>query len=118
MPRVGLIAGTVFLIGCMTLAALPAGDTPPYAPVLAPASNEAAFVMKGIRLPKGLDIRLFAAEPMLANPVCFAIDAHNRFYVAETFRIHAGVEDTREHMFWLDDDLASRSVADRVAMYR
>ena len=30
----------------------------------------------------------------------------------------AGVTDTRGHMNWLDDDLACRTVADRVAMYR
>src|SRR5262249_31224270 len=39
-------------------------------------------------------------------------------YVAETFRLHAGVTDTRAHMYWLDDDLACRQVADRVAMYK
>src|SRR5205814_6990597 len=55
---------------------------------------------------------------MLANPVCFCIDEKNRFYVAETFRLHAGVTDIRGHMDWLDDDLASRTVADRVALYK
>ena len=29
-----------------------------------------------------------------------------------------GVTDTRKHMNWLDDDLACRTVADRVAMYK
>ena len=29
-----------------------------------------------------------------------------------------GVTDTRNHMNWLDVDLASRSVADRVDMYK
>jgi quinoprotein glucose dehydrogenase len=90
----------------------------PYSPSIAPASNEPAASIKSIRLPKGFQISVFAAEPMLANPVCFCIDQRNRFYVAETFRIHHGVEDTREHMHWLDDDMACRTVADRVAMYR
>jgi quinoprotein glucose dehydrogenase len=90
----------------------------PYSPAIAPASNEALLGLRSIRIPKGLEISLFAAEPMLANPVCFCFDERNRIYVAETFRIHAGVEDTREHMHWLDDDLACRTVADRVAMYK
>src|SRR6185312_6363694 len=47
---------------------------------------------------------------------CF--DEKGRCYVAETFRLHAGVTDNRGHRNWLDDDLASRTVADRVAMYR
>ena len=55
---------------------------------------------------------------MLANPVCFAFDEKGRFYVAETFRLHDGVTDIRGHMDWLDDDLACRTVADRVAMCR
>ena len=94
----------------------PAAD-PPYQPKIAPASDGPAKSMKKIRVPKGLDISLFAAEPHLANPVAFCIDEKNRFYVAETFRLHHGVTDIRGHMNWLDDDLACRTVADRVAMY-
>jgi quinoprotein glucose dehydrogenase len=98
--------------------AVPTGNADkPYAPTVAPASNEAALALKRIRVPQGLRVDLFAAEPLLANPVCFAIDEHNRFYVAETYRLHAGVTDDRGHMDWLDDDLASRTVADRVALY-
>src|SRR5262249_61072908 len=89
----------------------------PYSPVIAPASDEGVQALKRIRVPNGLKIDLFAAEPLLANPVAFCIDERGRFYVAETYRIHAGVEDTREHMGWLDDDLACRTVQDRVAMY-
>ena len=61
---------------------------------------------------------LFATEPLVANPVAFGFDERGRLFVAETFRLHQGVTDNRQHMNWLDDDLASRTVADRVAMYR
>lgn len=74
--------------------------------------------MKRFRVPKGFKVELVAAEPLLANPVAFCVDHQGRFYVAETYRLHAGVTDIRGHMNWLDDDLASRSVADRVAMTR
>src|SRR5262249_9832767 len=90
----------------------------PYTPVIAGPSNEAALALKRMRVPQGFEASLFAAEPMLANPVCFCIDEHNRFYVAETFRLHDGVTDDRGHMDWLDDDLAARTVADRVALHR
>ena len=87
---------------------VPGGNTDkPYSPKVAPASNEAARALKRIRVPQGLRLDLFAAEPLVANPVCFCIDEHNRFYVAETFRLHAGVTDDRGHMNWLDDDLAA-----------
>ncbi|HKB34905.1 MAG TPA: PVC-type heme-binding CxxCH protein, partial [Gemmataceae bacterium] len=90
----------------------------PYEPRVAPASKEALAAMKRLRLPKGLAVDLYAAEPLLANPVCFCFDEKGRCYVAETFRLHAGVTDNRGHMNWLDDDLAARSVADRLALYR
>ena len=90
----------------------------PYNPPIAPASEEAKRAIPSFRVPAGLRVELFAAEPLLANPVAFCIDEKGVFYVAETFRLHAGVTDTRNHMNWLDDDLACRTVADRVAMYQ
>ncbi len=76
------------------------------------------LAMKRIRVPGDLKIEVFAAEPLVLNPVAFCIDGKGKFYVAETFRLHSGVTDIRGHMDWLDDDLASRTVEDRVAMYR
>jgi quinoprotein glucose dehydrogenase len=55
---------------------------------------------------------------LLANPVSIAFDEKGRCFVAETYRLHHGVTDNRRHMYWLDDDVACRTVADRVAMYR
>ncbi|WP_435019362.1 PVC-type heme-binding CxxCH protein [Tundrisphaera sp. TA3] len=89
-----------------------------YKPEVAQASEEAGRAISSIRVADGMKIELFAAEPMLANPVAFCIDEKGRFYVAETFRHHAGVTDNRNHMAWLDTDFANRTVADRVAMYR
>jgi quinoprotein glucose dehydrogenase len=107
----GLVAG---------LFALPAAgdDAKPWEPYIAPASQEAVKAIPRIRVPAGLKVELFAAEPLLANPVAFCFDEKGRCYVAETFRIQNGVTDNRNHMYWLDDDLACRTVADRVAMYR
>ncbi len=81
---------------------------------VAPASDEGERAMKRFRLQPGMKAELFAAEPMLANPVAFCIDEHGRFYVAETFRLHDGVTDIRGHMSWLDEELASTSVGERV----
>ena len=79
---------------------------------------EALKAIRSFRVPEGLKVELFAAEPMLANPVAFCFDEKGVAYVAETFRLNEGVTDTRGHMDWLDDDLACRTVADRVAMYK
>jgi quinoprotein glucose dehydrogenase len=90
----------------------------PYNPPIAAASDRAKRAIRSFRVPGGLNVELFAAEPLLANPVAFCIDEKGVVYVAETFRLNAGVTDTRGHMNWLDDDLACRTVADRVAMYK
>lgn len=93
-------------------------DTNAIAPKVFPASNEGELAMKRFRIPKDFKVELFAAEPLLANPVAFAIDEKGRFFVAETFRLHAGVTDIRGHMDWLDEELASTSVAERVAIMK
>src|SRR5687767_9231971 len=93
-------------------------NTAAYAPFIAPESNEGELAMKRFRVPKGFKVELVAAEPLLANPVAFCIDEQGRFYVAETFRLHTGVTDIRGHMDWLDEDLASRSVEERIAMMK
>jgi quinoprotein glucose dehydrogenase len=93
-------------------------QTQSYNPPIAAASDEASRATRSFRLPGQLKVELFAAEPLLANPVAFCIDDKGVVYVAETFRLHAGVTDTRSHMNWLDADLACRTVADRVAMYK
>jgi quinoprotein glucose dehydrogenase len=89
-----------------------------YRPFVAEASDEAAAAARGFQLPPGATLELWAAEPRLANPVTFALAYSGEVYVGETFRHHAGVTDIRDHMDWLDDDLACRSVEDRVAMFR
>ncbi|CAN5914787.1 c-type cytochrome [soil metagenome] len=90
----------------------------PFVPAIEPASDEAVRALSRFRVPEGFRVELFAAEPLLANPVAFTQDDQGRLYVAETFRLHQGVTDTRGHMYWLEDDLASRTVEDRVEMYR
>ncbi len=105
-------------VSTVLCSSLALGDDELYKPKVAGPSPEASQAAKSIRLAPGLKLELFAAEPLLANPVAFCIDERGRFYVAETFRLHAGVTDNRNHMNWLDADMAVKTVADRVAMYR
>src|SRR5207253_5887778 len=107
--RAFLLSTIGFACGLYALASTwqPAGL---YTPKVAPASDEGRKAINHIRAPEGLRVDLFAAEPLLANPVAFTFDEKGRLYVAETFRLHAGVTDNRSHMNWLDDDLASRTV--------
>lgn len=106
------------LAGFWVLVASAADEADPYAGKIAPASEEGLKALKRIQVPAGLAVELVAAEPHLANPIAFCIDEKGHFFVAETFRLHHGVTDNRQHGNWLEDDLASRTVADRLAMYK
>jgi quinoprotein glucose dehydrogenase len=88
------------------------------APKVLQASEEGELAMRRFVLPAGFQVELFAAEPDLANPVAFHIDEQGRFYVVETFRHSDGVLDIRGRRTWLDEDLAARTVDDRLAMLK
>lgn len=100
--------------------AAPATDVPrpAYSPSIAPASKEGERAIQTFTAPEGFTFELFAAEPQLANPVAFYVDHQGNFYVAETFRHQKGVGDMRAHRDWLVDDLASRSVEDRLIVMK
>src|SRR5215216_5372272 len=81
-----------------------------------PAFKEADEASKGFKVPKGFKVNVFAAEPQLVNPVALTTDERGRIYVIETFRYRGnGTIDMRNFQEWLDDDLAARTVEDRVA---
>ena len=108
----------VCLFGFLSVNAVTVNGEEGYAPKIAPQSDEGERAIQRFRVPAGMKTELFAAEPMLANPVCFAFDARGRVYVAETFRQQKGVEDNRGHGHWLLDDLAARTVEERVAYFK
>ncbi len=86
------------------------------APEIAPASAEAAQAIQRMKAPDGFRISLWAAEPMLANPVAFNFDERGRIFVAETYRYRSSVLDIRDYMRILEDELANRNLGDFTAM--
>lgn len=112
----------LLLAGCASLVATVHGQAQPPRPTepeVAIASDEGERALAGFQLPEGWRGQLFAAEPLLANPVAFYVDDRGRVFVCETFRQSRGVTDNRDHdERWLDDDLAARTVADRRAYHR
>jgi len=101
--------------------AVPTGETKPAPgpPVIAARSDEPLRASAAFGMPPGIKVQLFAAEPDVANPVAFTIDERGRLFVCETFRQNRGVSDNRGHTSeWVDADLASQSVEDRLAYHR
>lgn len=82
---------------------------------IAPASAEAEQAIKRMKVPEGLKISLWAAEPMLANPVAFNFDEKGRIYVAETYRYRTSVLDIRDYMWTLENELTNRTIEDQSA---
>ena len=89
-------------------------DEPPYKKNTATPEQTLAR----LQLAEGLRAELVAAEPLLRNPVCFWIDPTGSIYVCESDRQNRGVVDNRQYAFWIDDDLAARTVEDREAFYK
>ena len=115
MPVSRLVLCLLALTPQLALAVPADQPPPPEAPQIAAASDEGEQALAGFKVPTGLKATLWAAEPDLANPVAFWIDARGRIYVCETFRQSRGIEDNRGHEHWLDDDLAAQTVEDRLA---
>ena len=90
----------------------------PYAPEIAGKTNEGELAIHRFRVPAGMKTNLWAAEPEMANPVCFCFDERGRVFVAETFRQQKGVVDNRNFMHWLHDDLAAQTVEDRLKFFK
>ena len=64
----------------------------------APPNPDAEKAAKRATVPPGMTVSLWAAEPLLANPVAITFDEQGRCYIAETTRFNHGVPDTRGHM--------------------
>jgi quinoprotein glucose dehydrogenase len=114
----GVILG--WLASPWAVAAQDQGSPPvePVEPVVAGASDEAEQQLTLFRLPSGWSGSVWAAEPLVANPVALAIDSRGRIYVCESFRQEQGVTDNRSHdERWVDRDLAAQTVADRIAYH-
>ena len=84
-------------------------------PQVGAASDTWEKQMRKMQVPEGFSAGLFAAEPLLANPVSFTIDEKGVMYVAETYRYRTSALDIRHYMFMLEDDLACRTTDDRIA---
>ena len=84
-------------------------------PAINAASDDGLNAIQRMKLADGLELKLWAAEPMLANPVAFTIDERGRIFVTETYRYRTSTLDIRDYRWMLEEDLASRSIEDRTA---
>jgi len=67
------------------------------------------------KIPAGFVADIWAAEPLLANPVAFCFDGKGRMFVSETHRYRSSVLDIRNYYWMIEDDLATRNQDDWLA---
>ncbi len=116
-PRVLATCAALLPAFCLAEpAAPPKPDDRVPAPLAASDSPEQA--MKNFTVAPGLQVDLWAAEPLLANPVAFAFDDQGRAWVAETNRRRSSVPDIRRNADWVIPNLALRSAEERDAFLK
>ncbi len=77
-------------------------------------------VIPGLTVPNGASVKIFTDNKAsgLYSPTALTIDEQGHVYAAETHRFRFGVEDNRDHLYWLMDDISAQTTADRVAMHK
>ena len=78
---------------------------------------EPAHDPEGVKPPEGFQWKLWAKEPLVADPVAFTVLNDGSLMVVESSRQDRGVEDNRYSPWWLMDDLRSHTVEERLAIY-
>lgn len=86
--------------------------------ILPDGSKAAVLAISGFRIPDGMRMEVFAAEPQVASPVAICIDEKGRVYAAEEYRFNRGTPENRTQDFFLTDDLQIDSLEDRLALYK
>ena len=84
-----LVLTRAYSVEMSTGSAAPTGLKPPERlakPEVAPASDVWEKQARKMQVPEGFTLGLFAAEPLLANPVAFTIDEKGVMYLAESYR--------------------------------
>ena len=86
--------------------------------ILPDGSKAAELAISGFRIPNGMKMEVFAAEPQVSSPVAICIDEKGRVYAAEEYRFNRGTPENRTQDFFLTDDLQIDSLEGRLALYK
>ena len=83
----------------------------------AATTTEPAHDPEGVKPPDGFQWKLWAKEPLVADPVAFTVLNDGSLMVVESERQDRGVEDNRYSPWWLMEDLRAGTVEERLAIY-
>ena len=83
----------------------------------AATTTEPAHDPEGVKPPDGFQWKIWAKEPLVADPVAFTVLNDGSLMVVESERQDRGVEDNRYSPWWLMEDLRAVTVEERLAIY-
>lgn len=83
-----------------------------------PAEDPDKALLSTITYPEEMTAGVFAKQPDILNATAICFDEQNRLYASETHRFDRGIEDNRRNQHWLRDEIALKSTAERLAMYK
>ncbi|MDA7520942.1 HEAT repeat domain-containing protein [Verrucomicrobia bacterium] len=87
-------------------------------PTVLGQSNEVVSPPYEPLIERGLQMDLWAREPLLINPVALSFDEQGRLYVVETARRGTVDIDIRAHKEWVKEDLGSVSIPRQIELFR
>lgn len=109
--RVIALAPLVCVVTCFVVHDLTRGEEPiPDTQVDAPALSDAGATAAAVKAPAGFNVSLFAAEPLVRQPIGMATDARGRLWVAENYTY---AESAVFHVDSLHDRIVVLEDADR-----
>ena len=73
---------------------------------------------KLVKSTSGLEVSVWAENPLIASPVAISFDEQGRAYVTRVRRRKASSLDLRNHRAWVKHDLSIRSLEDKLAFYQ
>ena len=84
------------------------------------AGLSGSSIIPGLQIPKNSSLKIFATheEHGLHYPNALSIDRDGNLLVTETHRFGRCVPDTRDHPYWLHDDIAALTVNDRRVLHK
>jgi quinoprotein glucose dehydrogenase len=68
--------------------------------------------------PSGLEVSVWAENPLVASPVAISFDGQGKAYVTRGRRRKISSLDLRNHRAWVKHDLSIRSLEDKLAFYK
>ena len=87
------------------------------APVAALAQKEPQETVNSLTTADGFEIRLFAAEPMIANPIAIDVDTYGRVWVTEGTKYRQNVGNPPDDKIKVLEDTDGDGVADKVTVF-